>query len=46
MHGGGFGGNFHEFLHALESLDGNGRLKHPRTLISLSPPPTKAQVKA
>ena len=46
MHGGDFGGHIREFLHALESLDDSGRLKHPRALISLSPPPTKAQVKA
>ena len=46
MHGGDFSGYIREFLHALESLDDSGRLKHPRALISLSPPPTKAHVKA
>ena len=46
MHGGDFGGHICEFLHALESLDDSGHLKHPRALVSLSPPPTKAQVKA
>ena len=45
MHEDSFGGDITEFLHALESLDDSGILKHPRGLISLQPPLTKSHVK-
>ena len=46
MHEDSFGSHIIEFLHALESSDDGGTLKHPRVLISLQPPLTKSQVKA
>ena len=38
--------HLHYFLHALESLEDNGTLKHPLALVELSQPLTKAQIKA
>ena len=46
MHEDSFGSHIGEFLHALESLDDSGTLKHPRVSILLQAPLTKSRVKA
>ena len=38
--------HLHGFLHALESLEDNGTLKHPLVLLELSRPLTKAHMRA
>ena len=38
--------HLHDFLHAFESLEDNGTLKHPLVLVELSQPLTKAQIRA
>ena len=38
--------HLHDFLHALESFEDNGTLKHPMVLVELSEPVTKAQIRA